>query len=62
MSARSRRGGHGGLSGPLAVVFITVLIDLIGFGIVLPILPLWAETFGASPTEIGFLTASYSLM
>ncbi|HWH14495.1 MAG TPA: MFS transporter [Miltoncostaeaceae bacterium] len=41
---------------------MTVLIDLIGFGIVLPILPLWAERFGASPTEIGLLTAFYSLM
>lgn len=44
------------------IVFTTVLIDLIGFGIVMPILPLWAETFGASPTEIGLLSASYSLM
>jgi multidrug resistance protein len=40
----------------------TVLIDLIGFGIVLPLLPLWAETFGASPIVIGLLTASYALM
>ena len=47
---------------PLMIVFVTVLIDLIGFGIVMPILPLWAETFGASPTEIGLLSASYALM
>jgi multidrug resistance protein len=40
----------------------TVLIDLIGFGIVLPLLPLWAEEFGASPIVIGLLTASYALM
>ena len=33
-----------------------------GFGIVLPILPLWAETFGASPTQIGLITASYAVM
>ena len=38
------------------------MIDLIGFGIVLPILPLWAETFGASPVQIGLLTASYAVM
>jgi MFS transporter, DHA1 family, tetracycline resistance protein len=37
-----------------------VLIDLIGFGIVLPILPLWAERFGASPGTIGALVATYS--
>jgi multidrug resistance protein len=47
---------------PLAIVVGTVLIDLIGFGIVLPLLPLWAETFGASPFVIGLLTASYALM
>lgn len=55
------RGGHGRVPTPLLIVFLTVLIDLIGFGIVLPILPLWAEDFGASPTVIGLLTASYSL-
>lgn len=47
---------------PLGIVFTTVVIDLIGFGIVLPILPLWAERFGASPTEIGLITASYAVM
>lgn len=59
--SRARRGS-GGLGAPLAIVVLTVVIDLVGFGIVLPILPLWAERFGASPTEIGLLTASYSLM
>jgi len=37
-----------------------VLLDLIGFGIVLPILPLWAERFGARPATIGTLVATYS--
>jgi multidrug resistance protein len=37
-----------------------VLLDLIGFGIVLPILPLWAERFGARPGIIGALVATYS--
>src|SRR6266508_2661034 len=37
-----------------------VLLDLIGFGIVLPILPLWAERFGARPSTIGALVATYS--
>jgi multidrug resistance protein len=37
-----------------------VLLDLIGFGIVLPILPLWAERFGARPSAIGALVATYS--
>ena len=47
---------------PLGIVFTTVVIDLIGFGIVLPILPLWAENFGASPVQIGLITASYAVM
>lgn len=64
----SRRGGRGGrglggfLLSPLGIVFTTVVIDLIGFGIVIPILPLWAEDLGASPTVIGILAASYALM
>lgn len=37
-------------------------LDLVGFGIVLPILPLYAKGFGASATTIGALVASFSLM
>src|SRR5438046_828980 len=47
---------------PLAVIFITVFIDLIGFGIVLPLMPYYAETFGATGIHVGFLLTSYSLM
>lgn len=47
---------------PLAIVFVTVLIDLIGFGIVIPILPLYADHFGASATTVGILLATYSAM
>jgi len=46
----------------MALILMTVVIDLIGFGIVLPVLPLWAQHFGASATEIGILSATYSLM
>ena len=35
-------------------------MDLVGFGIVLPLLPLYADRFGASGTEIGILVLSYS--
>ena len=59
-TAQAARGPSFFLS-PLGIVFTTVVIDLVGFGMVLPILPLWAEDFGASPTEIGLLTASYAL-
>lgn len=59
-TAQAGRGPSFLLS-PLGIVFTTVVIDLVGFGMVLPILPLWAEEFGASPTEIGLLTASYAV-
>lgn len=44
------------------VIWSTVAIDLIGFGIVLPILPQYAERFGAGAAVIGLLSASFSLM
>lgn len=47
---------------PLALIFSTVLIHLIGFGIVIPVLPLYAERFGASPLVIGCLVGIYSAM
>ncbi len=58
------RAGQGPtfLLSPLGIVFTTVVIDLVGFGMVLPILPLWAERFDASPTQIGLLTASYAVV
>ena len=46
----------------LAVIFGIVFIDLVGFGIVIPVLPLYAERFGASPLKVGLLLAVYSLM
>ncbi len=47
---------------PLAIIFVTVFIDLVGFGIVLPLLPYYAETYGASALLVGLLSTSYSLM
>lgn len=41
----------------LALVFITIFVDLIGFGIVLPLLPFYAQDFGASPAVIGAVVA-----
>ncbi len=46
----------------IGVVFLIVFIDLIGFGIVIPILPLYAEAYGPSPVMFGLLMASFSLM
>lgn len=58
-TARAERGGG---RSPLAVVFVTVLLDLIGFGIVIPLLPLYATGFGAGPVAVASLLAVYSAM
>jgi DHA1 family tetracycline resistance protein-like MFS transporter len=49
---------------PLVVIFVTVFIDLVGFGIVIPVLPFYVEgtKFNASPRVVGLLFASYSIM
>ncbi|HQY65864.1 MAG TPA: MFS transporter [Pyrinomonadaceae bacterium] len=49
---------------PLVIIFITIFIDLIGFGMVIPLLPYYAETapFNATPFEIGMLFSVYSWM
>jgi DHA1 family tetracycline resistance protein-like MFS transporter len=48
------------LSRPLFVLFITILVNLIGFGIIIPLLPFYATTYGASPFVVGLLFASFS--
>jgi len=47
---------------PLVLIFITIFIDLVGFGIVIPVLPLYAKEFNASEATIGILLAIYSAM
>src|SRR5918994_5671371 len=49
---------------PLLVIFVTVFIDLVGFSIVIPLLPFYVEgtQFDASPRAVGLLFASYSVM
>ena len=46
----------------LLIIFLVVFIDLLGFGMVIPILPYYAKTFGASGVEVGWLMMSYSAM
>jgi len=46
---------------PLLIIFLTILVNLVGFGIIVPLLPFYAETFGASPLVIGLLFAIFSL-
>ena len=63
--SRSTRAGGAEVSASppwvrLSILFLTVFVDLVGFGIVLPLLPLYADRFGASGTQIGILVLSYS--
>ncbi|MBL9082313.1 MAG: MFS transporter, partial [Planctomycetales bacterium] len=46
----------------LFVIFLTVFIDLLGFGMVLPLLPIYAKQFSATGLTIGLLMSSFSAM
>lgn len=51
-----------GKRSPLFVIFFTVFIDLVGFCIVLPLLPLFSQNFGANSLMIAVIVAIYSSM
>lgn len=46
----------------LPILFAVMFFVMVGFGIIIPVLPFYAENIGASPTELGLLMAVYSLM
>src|SRR5207247_11075842 len=46
----------------MPILFLIVFIDLVGFGLVIPLLPFYAERFGASPLQMTTLFATFSLM
>lgn len=54
MNARQKR--------QLGILFLTLLIVMVGFGIILPIMPFYAQSMGASATHLGLLFATFSLM
>jgi len=58
---RARSGSRQPLPPGFGVIWTTVAVDLIGFGIVMPILPQYAERFGVTATVIGLLMSSFSL-
>jgi MFS transporter, DHA1 family, tetracycline resistance protein len=67
MSGASGAGGVGAAGGrpgrsPLLFVFLTVFIDLLGFGMVLPLLPHYSAVYGATEAELGLLFACFSGM
>ena len=45
----------------LFAIFVIVFVDLLGFSLVLPLLPYYAQTFGANPFVTGLLVASYAV-
>jgi DHA1 family tetracycline resistance protein-like MFS transporter len=47
-------------SSRLLTIFIIVFVDLLGFSLILPLLPYYAETYGATPVVVGLLVASYA--
>src|SRR3954469_17618375 len=47
---------------PLLFIFLTVFIDLLGFGIVIPLLPIYSDAFGADSRTLSWLFASFSAM
>jgi DHA1 family tetracycline resistance protein-like MFS transporter len=46
----------------MPILFLIVFIDLVGFGLVIPLLPFYAERFAASPLQMTMLFATFSLM
>jgi len=46
----------------LGLIFLTVFIDLIGFGLIIPVMPSYAKELHASDLQVGLLIASYSFM
>ena len=49
---------------PLGLIFLTLFIDMLGFGIVIPVLPLYAEgsRIGATPAQLAWIVGIYSLL
>jgi MFS transporter, DHA1 family, multidrug resistance protein len=46
----------------LPILFLVMFLVMVGFGIIIPVLPFYAEEIGATPTQLGLLMAVYSLM
>src|SRR6478672_11365577 len=48
-------------SSPLLPIFLIVAVDILGYTIILPLLPFYAERLGASPAVVGMLVAVYAV-
>jgi DHA1 family tetracycline resistance protein-like MFS transporter len=58
----AKRGQARSRLSPVFVVFMTLFIDATGFGMIIPLLPFYAETFQAGSAALGVLIASFPLM
>src|ERR1044071_6481259 len=47
--------------GALGVIFLIVLADLLGFSVIIPLLPFWARKYHASDFQVGLLFSIYSI-
>ena len=52
---------RGSQTGALIVVLLTVFVSMMALSIVFPILPLWAEKFGAGPEDVGYLVSIFAV-
>lgn len=50
------------MSPQIGIIFLTVFIYLVGFGMVIPLIPMIGRDFGATPAQVGLLMTVYSLM
>src|ERR1700687_6199776 len=55
------RAVHKMTRSPLLLMALTIFIDFAGFGIVLPLLPFWAERLGTGPVGVGLVLTIYAL-
>ena len=46
----------------LVILFFTLVVNMLGFGMIIPIIPFYIESFGASGSELGMLMASFAVM
>ena len=47
---------------PIIIIFITIFIDMLGFGIIIPILPIFSKELGAANYQVGLIAMSFPIM
>ncbi len=52
---------HKILRSPVYIMALTICIDFVGFGLILPLLPFWSERLGAGPVGVGLVLTAYAL-